>query len=114
MKYVTAIVIPILLFMLKSTLEKVRDFDVKSLDRMVQTGLQKQAFTVLEERCNVCHVNKRRTDVFTLENMDSLAVDINEQVFIKRKMPKGRKIKLIESETELLKLWLADTLAEKE
>ncbi len=114
MKYVAVTFIPILLFVLKPTFEKAGDFDVKSGDHMVQTGLQKQAFTVLEEKCNVCHVNKKRTDVFTLENMDSLASDINKQVFIKHKMPKGRKIKLTESETELLKLWLADTLAEKE
>ncbi|MFK7814536.1 MAG: hypothetical protein AB8B59_18715 [Maribacter sp.] len=64
------------------------------------------AFTVLTNKCNVCHATKKKQDVFTLENMDSLASDINIQVFIKKKMPKGRKIKLTDEEQAALRAWL--------
>jgi len=75
-----------------------------------QLNSKDKAFTVLQEKCNVCHSTKRKADIFTLVNMDSLAVDIQKQVFIKRKMPKGRKVKLTEEEEHHLKVWLEDTL----
>ena len=65
------------------------------------------AFIVLREKCNVCHVTKKRTDIFTLDNMDSLAIDIHKQVFIKKKMPKGRKVKLTTEEQRILEKWLS-------
>lgn len=64
------------------------------------------AFKVLTTKCNVCHAIKKKQDVFTLENMDSLAIAIDKQVFIKGKMPKGRKNKLSEQESLALKDWL--------
>lgn len=76
-----------------------------------QNAAKNQAFTVLVEKCNVCHATKKKTDIFTLDNMDSLAADIHKQVFVKRKMPKGRKIKLTESESRRLQIWLDTTLA---
>ena len=75
-----------------------------------QENLKDKAFTVLQEKCNVCHSTKRKTDIFTLANMDSLAANIQKQVFVKRKMPKGRKGKLTEEEELHLKVWLDDTL----
>lgn len=78
-----------------------------------QEDRRDKAFTVLQEKCNVCHSTKRKTDIFTLANMDSLAADIQKQVFIKRKMPKGRKVKLTEEEELHLKVWLDTTLSEK-
>ena len=71
-----------------------------------QTSPKTEAFAILRDKCNVCHATKRRTDIFTLENMDSLAQQIHEQVFIKEKMPKGRKVKLTEDELSSLKKWL--------
>ncbi len=44
--------------------------------------------------------------------MDSLAADIQKQVFVKKKMPKGRKIKLTEKETQNLRHWLDATLSQ--
>ena len=38
--------------------------------------------------------------------MDSLATAIYKQVFIKKKMPKGRKVKLTEKERLNLEKWL--------
>lgn len=70
------------------------------------------AFKVLALQCNVCHATKKKQDIFTLENMDSLASSIKKQVFIKKKMPKGRKNKLSEQESIALKNWLDIVLKE--
>ena len=69
-----------------------------------------KAYGVLQKKCNTCHATKKRTDIFTLENMDSLATNIHEQVFVKKKMPKGRKAKLTEEESKSLQEWLDKTL----
>lgn len=75
-----------------------------------QETIQKEkAFKVLQTKCNVCHAIKKKVDIFTFENMDSLAYDINKQVFIKKKMPKGKKIKLTTSEKNDLSLWIEQT-----
>ena len=68
---------------------------------------------MLRNKCNACHAIKKRTDIFSLKNMDSLAIEINKQVFVKRKMPKGRKVKLTEEETRRLEVWLDAILNEK-
>lgn len=65
-----------------------------------------KAFIVLTNKCNICHARKKRIDIFTLENMDSLAADIQEQVFVKKKMPKGKSIILTEGESRSLRRWL--------
>ena len=77
-----------------------------------QEDYKSLAFEVLREKCNACHATKKRTDIFTMENMNALARDINTQVFIKKKMPKGRKVKLTEKESKSLRIWLDVTLAE--
>ncbi|WP_413979961.1 hypothetical protein [Maribacter sp. 2307UL18-2] len=79
---------------------------------VLQEQIKSQAFTVLRTKCNVCHATKKRTDIFTISNMDSLAADIQKQVFVKKKMPKGRKIKLTEKETQNLRHWLDATLSQ--
>ncbi|ASV28939.1 hypothetical protein [Maribacter cobaltidurans] len=71
-----------------------------------QDSFKKNAFNVLEKKCNVCHVSKKRVQNFTLQNMDSLSKEINKQVFVKKKMPKGNKIALSVEDIETLKLWL--------
>ena len=76
----------------------------------VQANAKTEAFKVLQTKCNACHSTKKRTDIFTLENMDSLAIDINKQVFIKQKMPKGKKVKLTEEEMLKLKSWLSENI----
>lgn len=65
-----------------------------------------KAFNVLISKCNVCHATKKKQDIFTLENMDSFAIAINKQVFIKGKMPKGKKNKLSQEESIALQDWL--------
>lgn len=77
-----------------------------------QQASKSGAFKVLQIKCNSCHATKKRTDVFTWENMDSLATDIWKQVFVRKKMPKGRKINLTQGEATALQDWLDQTLKE--
>jgi uncharacterized membrane protein len=65
-----------------------------------------KAFEVLRNKCNICHTKKNRRKIFTLNNMDQFAFQINEQVFIKKRMPKGREIVLTDSDFSHLKNWL--------
>lgn len=78
-----------------------------------QDDLREKAFGILREKCNTCHATKKRAEVFTKENMSALAPEIYEQVFVKRKMPKGRKIKLTETETLLLERWIKGVVKEE-
>lgn len=75
-------------------------------EKKIVTDEKTEALTVLENKCNACHSQKKRQQVFTLDNMDALALTIYDQVFIKKRMPKGRKIKLTEPEFDALKKWL--------
>jgi len=64
------------------------------------------AFDVLNEKCNKCHKVRNPSKVFTLENMNEYAVKINEQVFVLKRMPKGRRTKLDSIEYGALTDWL--------
>ncbi|WP_405398143.1 hypothetical protein [Maribacter sp. Asnod2-G09] len=73
-----------------------------------QTNTTKQdAYSVLNTKCNFCHSVKKNRTVFSLENMDNLAKAIEYQVFIKKKMPKGRKNNLSSLEKEKLLKWIS-------
>ena len=67
------------------------------------------AFQILNNKCNVCHRKRNRRRVFTLENMTKWANDINKQVFIKKRMPKGKNIKLTSQEYQALLTWISST-----
>lgn len=71
-----------------------------------QDALKINAFNIIKVNCNSCHAVKRKTTVFTLENIDSYASIINQQVFIKKRMPKGRKNRLTKVEEETLHKWI--------
>ena len=58
---------------------------------------------------NVCHQKRNKRRVFTLENMTKWSNDINKQVFIKKRMPKGKKIKLTSQEYQDLLTWISST-----
>ncbi len=68
--------------------------------------LKKAALGVLVQKCNVCHRSANPGRVFTAANMESLAPRIYKQVFVKRRMPKGRTVKLTGEEGQQLKSWL--------
>ena len=71
-----------------------------------QQTIKENAFVVLKENCNTCHEDKRKASVFTLDNMNAFSNAIDYQVFIKKRMPKGRKNQLTEVEAKTLKIWL--------
>jgi len=104
----------VVLALMRNTHENHENKDFVSMDATIaypsQTDAKTEAFSVITTKCNICHATKKRADIFTMENMDSLAADIHEQVFVKRKMPKGRKIKLTENESQALRQWLAIVL----
>lgn len=64
------------------------------------------AFKILEEKCNTCHLEERKESIFTFENMDKSARKINRQVFIFKMMPKGDEVKLSDKEKSELKAWI--------
>lgn len=73
--------------------------------------LKQTALSVLVQKCNVCHKIYNPGKVFTADNMEALAPKIYKQVFVKRRMPKGREIKLTPEEEQLLREWLETKVA---
>jgi uncharacterized membrane protein len=72
-----------------------------------------KAFQILDYKCNVCHRKRNKRRVFTSENMDTWAHDIYKQVFVKKRMPKGDKIKLTTNEYQELLTWISSTKTSK-
>ena len=68
-----------------------------------------KAYKILESKCNICHRKRNRRRVFTKENMDTWANDIYKQVFIKKRMPSGKKVKLSPDEYQDLLTWITNT-----
>jgi len=67
---------------------------------------QKEAFAILTQKCNICHTDQNPSKVFTIENMNGFAGKINRQVFVWKRMPKGKEVKLSEIEKKRLKTWI--------
>ena len=68
-----------------------------------------KAFQILNKKCNVCHRKQNKRRIFTEENMHTWANDIYKQVFIKKRMPKGKKIKLSSEEYQELLNWISSS-----
>jgi len=75
----------------------------------IHDDVSARALEVLKTKCNVCHVKQNPRKVFTRENMRSLAPKIHRQVFIKKRMPRGKKIKLTDEEYQILSTWITST-----
>tara|TARA_Y100001949_G_C15937984_1_gene308793 strand:- start:326 stop:685 length:360 start_codon:yes stop_codon:yes gene_type:complete len=71
-----------------------------------ESELERAALEVLQTKCNVCHTRKNPRRVFTSKNISELAPKIYQQVFIKRRMPKGKEVKLTTTEYAVLEKWL--------
>lgn len=68
-------------------------------------SIRSAALTVLQYRCNTCHTRQNPGKVFTPGNIDAFAAKIYQQVFVKRRMPRG-KAKLSSGEQTTLLQWL--------
>ncbi|NRB59273.1 MAG: hypothetical protein HRU50_04940 [Winogradskyella sp.] len=82
---------------------------VANLSNETITDSKTTAFQVLDNKCNVCHRKRNKRCVFTANNMDSWADRINTQVFVKKRMPKGKNIKLTSREYKDLQTWISST-----
>lgn len=80
----------------------------QSVKSQNQSVIKQNAFIVLNMKCNVCHRSKNPRKVFTTTNMEKYAQKIYKQVFVKKRMPKGNKIKLSSKDLSALKDWLHD------
>jgi len=65
-----------------------------------------KAFSILQNKCNVCHSERNRSAVFTFSTMNDWNTRINEQVFIWQRMPKGNTIVLTDADKIHLRKWL--------
>jgi len=79
---------------------------ISNLKKENEHAYKNNALEVLVAKCNICHRIRNPRKVFNLDNMDGFAAKINDQVFIKQRMPKGKKVVLEESEKEILKNWI--------
>jgi len=77
--------------------------------RTISGTPKEKAFQILENKCNGCHSKRNKRRVFTLDNINLWADDIYKQVFIKKRMPKGKKIKLTSQEYQDLLTWISTT-----
>lgn len=68
-----------------------------------------KAYQLLINKCNECHIKRNRRRVFNPKNMNPWADDVYKQVFIKKRMPKGKKIKLTNQEYQQLLSWITST-----
>lgn len=88
----------------KSIEAKKQPSEFKSLSYLTKDSSEK-VFQILERKCNVCHRKRNKRRIFTKENMGTWANDIYKQVFVKKRMPKGKKIKLSANEYQELLTW---------
>lgn len=68
--------------------------------------LKKQAFEILDTKCNVCHRKQNPFMIFKEKNISKRAKKIYQMVYIERKMPKGNDIRLTNEEYTTLEKWL--------
>lgn len=74
-----------------------------------ENPIKEKALTILQNKCNVCHEKKNPFMVFKLKNMDKRSKKIYNQVFLKKRMPKGDNIKLTTRESQELLTWINST-----
>jgi len=88
-------------------------FSIPHANKDVQAGrglkddLKRAAFEILSTKCNVCHKKQNPFLVFSIKNMERRASRIYQQVFVKRRMPKGDNTQLTVEEYATLEQWLS-------
>ncbi|MFD1552417.1 hypothetical protein [Putridiphycobacter roseus] len=82
---------------------------VNSFDKLfvkAQDSTRNRYLTILKMKCNPCHIQKKRPEIFTAENLDLFAQQIRDQVIEKKRMPKGKKYNLTPEEFHIIKQYL--------
>lgn len=77
------------------------------------TMIQANALKVLQDECNACHKVYHPSKYFELENMNAYAKKIERQVFLWKRMPKGKEHTLSEHQQSVLKIWINNQLNNK-
>lgn len=103
---VAGIIVAAILFQTAFIMEP--DTEITTLSQL-EDKLKKEALEVLNSRCNSCHRKQNPFMIFTHKNMDRRIDKINEQVFIKRRMPKGDN-QLSTEERVRLKNWIKSNI----
>lgn len=67
---------------------------------------KQRALSILSNKCNASHAKRNRRRVFTEDNMNDWSNDVYKKVFIKKRLPKGKKIKLTSQEYQDLLTWI--------
>ena len=75
----------------------------------INDSTQLKAFHILVNKCNFCHLKRNRRRVFTEGNMNSWSNDVYKQVFVERRMPKGKEVKLSTKEYQDLLTWISSS-----
>jgi hypothetical protein len=80
---------------LEPTKKTVKEYTLLPLPKtMVTDSTILRAYKVLGQKCNICHSKRNKRHVFTPNNMNPMAADVNKQVFLKNKCPRARKSNL--------------------
>lgn len=110
MSYYLKYLVSILIFFSLTAFTFNRSHSLISPYQSEKDQIKQEAFTVLNAKCNACHKLQKPDYIFTLNNMNAFAETINKQVFIKKKMPKGKDFTLTTQESNALKVWLDNCL----
>jgi len=75
--------------------------------------IKANALEVLQVKCNACHKVQHPSKYFELENMNGFAKKIQRQVFLWKRMPKGKEYTLLDFQKETLITWINNQLNNK-
>lgn len=78
----------------------------QSLHELEVDDLKKEAFSILNNKCNSCHRKQNPFMIFTEKNMTKRVTKINKQVFELKRMPKQNGTPLTQEEYAILKSWI--------
>jgi uncharacterized membrane protein len=96
------------IYIVNSPIQHQEDLLYKNI---IVTSEKKAALTILQNHCNECHQHKKKKYVFTEDNMTSFATKIHQQVFVKKKMPKGNNFLLSKKDETILLEWLTTEIS---
>ncbi len=72
-----------------------------------ESSTKEKALEVLTHKCNICHSKYNKRKVFTEDTMNDWSNAVYTQVFIKKRMPKGKKTKLTNQDYQDLLTWIS-------
>ncbi|MGY6647959.1 hypothetical protein [Wenyingzhuangia sp. IMCC45574] len=78
----------------------------QSFQKSVENPYQKQALSILQNKCNTCHKKRNPFLIFKEKNMNRRAKRIKKQVFELKRMPKEGGVPLTKEEYGILKSWI--------